>query len=143
MTDNRAWVDENGREAVMVTRADGIGVGLIRGLGIAQVILSTEVNPVVRARAAKLGLEAIHGVEDKAAVLSGYCRDRGIDLERVLYLGNDINDLGAMEVAGFTAAPSDAHPRCQKPGRVDLGCAPAGHGVVRRLADIFLSGSHK
>ena len=54
MTDNRVLVDQDGREAVMVNRGDGLAVAAFKRLGLAQMILSTETNPVVAARAAKL-----------------------------------------------------------------------------------------
>ncbi|MEX2643689.1 MAG: HAD hydrolase family protein [Acetobacterales bacterium] len=110
MTDNRHLVLEDGREGVFVSRSDGWAVARIRELGIPQVIISTEENAVVAARARKLKIEAIHGVGDKAAVLTDYAARHGIDLAQVAFLGNDVNDLPAMRLVGLRVAPSDSHP---------------------------------
>ena len=92
MTDNKVFVDQKGNEQVQVSRADGIGVSEIRKLGIFQMILSTETNHVVAARAKKLDLLCIHGVNNKALALKDYCEDHQISLSDVAYVGNDIND---------------------------------------------------
>ncbi|MEX2481435.1 MAG: HAD hydrolase family protein [Gammaproteobacteria bacterium] len=133
MTDNRHLVLEDGREGVFVSRSDGWAVARIRELGIPQVIISTEENAVVAARARKLKIEpnhagellfdlvvaararklkieAIHGVGDKAAVLTDYAARHGIDLAHAAFLGNDVNDLPAMRLVGLRVAPSDSHP---------------------------------
>ena len=136
MTDNRVLVFEDGTEAVVVNRADGLGVDLLRTLGIEQLILSTETSPVVRKRAEKLRLKCIHGSGDKRTDLAAYCRDRGIDPVRVLFVGNDLNDEGAMRMAGFSVAPADAHPTIRGLAS-HVTSASGGGGVVRELADLF------
>jgi 3-deoxy-D-manno-octulosonate 8-phosphate phosphatase (KDO 8-P phosphatase) len=136
MTDNRVFVDQDGREAVAANRSDGLGVGIIARLGIDQCILSTETNPVVAARAAKLKLDAESGVADKPAALTALAARRGVDLADILYVGNDVNDAEAMALAGFRVAPADAHPSILAlAGYVTL--ARGGHGVIRELADLL------
>ena len=66
MTDNKVYIDQHGNEMVQVSRADGLGVSEIQKLGIQQLILSTEMNPVVGARAKKLALYCLQGVDIKA-----------------------------------------------------------------------------
>ena len=110
MTDNRVLTLENGSEGVFVSRSDGWAIARIRNLGIRQLILSTEENPVVAARAKKLEVEAIYGVGDKAATLGDYAARRACDLTRTAYLGNDVNDLAAMKLVGTPVAPADSHP---------------------------------
>lgn len=69
MTDNLVIVFHDGTEAVIVNRADGLGVERLRALGIPQLVLSTETNPVVKARAKKLGLDVITSCKDKKYAL--------------------------------------------------------------------------
>src|SRR5258706_10047723 len=83
MPENRVYVMQDGIEFVACNRADGLGVDILRSLGSAQIIISSETNPVVKARAAKLHLEVLHGVGDKRSVLLELCRTRGIDPARV------------------------------------------------------------
>ena len=74
ITDNRVMVSEDGMESVIVSRADGLGVNIIKEMEIPQMILSTETNPVVSLRAKKLGIPVLQGVDDKMTVLLNYCK---------------------------------------------------------------------
>lgn len=136
MTDNRVFVDQDGHESVAANRSDGLGIGIIRKLGLDQCILSTEINPVVSARAKKIGLEATHGVSDKASALIAIAEKKQISLEEILYVGNDTNDTDAMGLAGFKVAPADAHPSILALADY-VTEAPGGHGVIRELADVL------
>ena len=137
-TDDTAWVDAAGTEHVRVSRSDGMGVALLRRAGVPVLILSTEQNAVVRARAEKLQVEVIHGVDDKATVLRQWATDRGIDLAETAYLGNDVNDLPAMALVGWPVAVADARPEVVAAARVVL-TRPGGAGAVRELADRVLA----
>lgn len=136
-TDDSVLVDADGREQVRVGRNDGMGVGLLCRAGIPVLILSTETNPVVRARAAKLRVPVLNGIDDKAAALTAWAQDAGIALDRVAYLGNDVNDLLAMELVGWPVAVADARPEVRRAARVVLDRS-GGHGAVRELADRVL-----
>lgn len=136
MTDNRVTTDQDGRESVSANRSDGLGVGLIRRLGIKQVILSTEANPVVKARADKIGLDALHGIRDKGSGLLHLAEKYQISVSDMLYVGNDTNDADAMGLAGFKAAPADAHPAILALADY-VTDARGGRGVVRELADVL------
>lgn len=138
MTDNRVLVREDGVESVMCNRSDGLGIGMIRRLGVEQVILSTEENPVVLARARKIRLEAVHGCADKQAGLRTLASDRGIATSDILYVGNDTNDLEAMRIAGIAVAPADSHPEILAIAH-HITAAKGGHGVIRELADYFIT----
>lgn len=102
------------------------------------VILSTERHAVVTARAAKLGLDCIHGLADKASALVRWAQQHGIDLARVAYLGNDLNDLGCLRRVGWPVVVADAHPSLLDEARLVLTRA-GGHGAVRELADLILA----
>ena len=138
MTDNHVIVLQDGTEAVFVNRSDGLGVELIRNLGIDQLILSSESNPVVKARAKKLGLEVIDSCKSKKSVLKNYCKQNNYDLKKVIFVGNDINDLEAMNMVGFPIAPADAYPDIIKTARF-VTKAGGGQGVVRELSNILIN----
>lgn len=134
MTDNRVIVFQDGTEAVVVNRADGLGVDYFRSLGIPQLILTTETNPVVKARAAKLHLRVIAACKDKKIALENYCAQKGYDLKRVMYIGNDLNDLEVMMIVGFPVAPADAHLEIKKIAKLTTA-AKGGGGVIKDLSD--------
>ncbi|MEX2627822.1 MAG: acylneuraminate cytidylyltransferase [Ilumatobacteraceae bacterium] len=137
LTDDRVTTDQDGHEMVTASRGDGMGVGLLRAAGVPMVVISKERNPVTAARCAKLGLEVQHGVDDKVAVLRGWLADHDLDPARVVYVGNDVNDVACMELVGCPVAVADAHPAALAAATVVLS-RPGGHGAVRELADALL-----
>ena len=134
MTDNKVFVDQHGNEMVQVNRADGLGIAAIRKLGIQQMILSTEINPVVGARAKKLDLFCLQGIENKAQALIDYCKNHHLGLGDVAYVGNDINDLEVMKLVGTTFSPADAHLKIKEISQYILA-SKGGDGVTREIFD--------
>jgi YrbI family 3-deoxy-D-manno-octulosonate 8-phosphate phosphatase len=124
-------------ESVVAHRGDGLGVSRLKAAGIPVLILSTEENPVVAARARKLQIDARPGIADKAEVLRDWARAQNIPLSRIAYLGNDINDLGCLDLVGWPVAVADAHPDVLPAARLIL-THNGGDGAVRELADRIL-----
>jgi N-acylneuraminate cytidylyltransferase len=137
-TDDRVLVDQAGIEAVRVSRGDGLGVAQLRTAGIPFVIVSKERNPVVGARAAKLQVDVLQGVDDKVCALTAWLDWRGIQAGRTAYLGNDVNDLPVMAAVGWPIAVADAHPDVLRAARLVL-TRPGGRGAVRELCDLVLA----
>ncbi|QOS59606.1 acylneuraminate cytidylyltransferase [Thermobifida fusca] len=137
-TDDRVYVDQDGRETVVVNRGDGMGVSLLLKAGIRVCILSTEVNSVVRARARKLGVPVMHGLSDKRTALLQWMADEGLDPARVAYVGNDVNDLGCLAEVGWPIAVPDSHPDVLAAARLVL-TRPGGSGAVREICERVLA----
>jgi len=140
ITDNRVWVDQDGREMVAAYRSDSPRIHELREHGIEVMILSSEPNPVVAARAKKMGVEAIHGVglREKGRVLREILEKKNIKAENVVYVGNDLNDLPSFEVAGWAVAVADAFPEVIRKADYVLS-KPGGYGAVRELCEIILN----
>lgn len=139
VTDNRVWVSEEGREMVAAYRSDSLIIGKLRAAGTEVVILSSEVNPVVAARARKMKVEAIHGVglDDKAEVLQNLLESRKINPAHVAYIGNDLNDLPCFDVVGWAVAVANAQPEVLRAADY-VTSKPGGHGAVREVCDLIL-----
>ncbi|GAA1506344.1 acylneuraminate cytidylyltransferase [Agromyces terreus] len=137
-TDDTAWVDTLGRESVRVSRSDGAGIARLRDAGLPVLILSREADPVVARRAEKLGVECLHGIHEKGEALADWASSRGIRLDRIAYVGNDRNDLPALELVGWPVAVRDAVPDVLAAARHVLD-RTGGHGAVRELADLILT----
>jgi len=139
ITDNRVWVDQDGRETVAAYRSDSIRMKDMRAIGIDVMILSSEPNRVVEARARKMGIEAIHGIgiDDKGRVMREVLAQKNIKAENVIYVGNDLNDLPCFEVAGWSVAVADAYPEVILAADHVLS-RPGGHGALRELCDLVL-----
>lgn len=142
MTNNHALITETGSEAVWVNRSDGWGINELRKAGVHQVILSTENNSVVSARAEKLKIGVVQGSLDKAKSIRKICCAHNVLLQEVLFVGNDVNDLPAMRQVGLTAAPADGHPEVLKICR-HITKAKGGEGVIREIADLILHGKNR
>ncbi|MCA6093051.1 acylneuraminate cytidylyltransferase [Streptomyces sp. SCA3-4] len=136
-TDDRVLIDAEGRELVAVHRGDGLGIAALRRAGLELLILSTETNPVVAARGRKLGVPVIHGSERKDLALKRWCEERGIAPERVLYAGNDVNDLSCFGLVGWPVAVADAHGPVRAAARA-VTTTPGGSGAVREIAGWLL-----
>lgn len=134
LTDNRVLVTETGVEAVFCSRADGLAFDMLRAAGIPALIVSTERNPVVSMRAAKLRVPVLQSVKNKADALATHCREAGIGLQRTIFVGNDLNDLGVMKLVGFPVAVADAHPAVKAIARIVLSTR-GGDGAARELVE--------
>ena len=139
ITDNKVWTDQDGREMVAAYRSDSPRIRELREKGIEVMILSSEPNGVVAARAKKMGVEAIHGVglQDKGRVMREVLAQKNIKAENVIYIGNDLNDLPCFEVAGWSVAVADAFPEVIRAADYVLTKA-GGQGALRELCDLIL-----
>jgi 3-deoxy-D-manno-octulosonate 8-phosphate phosphatase (KDO 8-P phosphatase) len=135
-TDNMVFVFEDGSEAVRCFRSDGIGLKKLKKLGVETVIISTESNPVVSARARKLKIRCFQNCEDKRKTLESLAQEMGISLTEIAFVGNDINDLPCLTSVGLPIVVKDAHPEVI-PLAVYRTRNCGGHGAVREVCDLF------
>jgi len=138
LTDDRVWLNQDGEEFVAANRKDGLAINRLKALGIRVVITSTETNRVVTARAIKLGIEALQGLLDKVEAIENYISRNNLTWKDSWYIGNDVNDLGAIRKARFSICPSDAVKVVKK--EVDLKLkTKGGYGVLSELVTLFES----
>ena len=132
LTDDRVWLNQDGEEFVAANRKDGLAINRLKALGIVVVITSTETNKVVNARAIKLGIEALHGLSDKVEAIERYLSKHNLTWNDSWYIGNDVNDLGALRKSKFSICPSDAVKAVKK--EVDLKLkTKGGYGVLSEI----------
>jgi N-acylneuraminate cytidylyltransferase len=137
VTDNRVVTLEDGTEAILSDRSDGLGIERLREAGIPMIVLSKETNPVVAARCRKLSLECVQSADDKASALLAWMRAKSLDAADVVFVGNDLNDVECLRLVGCGVAVSDAHPAAYAAADIVLS-RPGGHGAVRELADLIV-----
>lgn len=135
LTDGSFWWGPNGEEFKRFHFLDVMGIARSRRSGVVFALISGEDSPLVGRFAQKLGIEDVFtGCKDKAAALAAFAERRGFDLADVCFMGDDINDLGALERAGISAAPANAHAividRC-----AIVTERSGGNGAVRELID--------
>ncbi len=138
LTDNRVWVDQDGREMVAANRSDSLWLNLLREKGVQAFVISKETNPVVAARCQKMGIPYIQGEDDKETALKELLAERGVDPAHVVYCGNDVNDLPCFPLVGWAVAVADAVPEAARQADFVLRRA-GGHGAVQELCALILA----
>ena len=157
LKDNTVFLNEDGKEWVRCNRGDGLAFNDLEKLGVKSYIISSETNKVVLARANKLNVPALCGISNKVVVaranklnipaligitnkveeLQKLCASEGLDLSRVFYIGNDLNDFQAMKICGFSACPADSHPKIKEIATFKLN-TNGGMGIVREILEDLL-----
>lgn len=135
-TDNMVYTFEDGKEAICCSRSDGLGLQKLKAHNIDMLVLSTEENPVVSMRCKKIGLPYIQGSKEKLTSLKEIIITKGISLDEVAYVGNDINDISCLMYVGFPIIVQDAHPDVVSYGLYRTE-RPGGKGAVREVCDLF------
>jgi YrbI family 3-deoxy-D-manno-octulosonate 8-phosphate phosphatase len=138
LTNNLVQIDENGKESVSCSRADGLAFDVLRKLNKPAYILSTEKNLVVKARANKLKIPAIQGMADKVEAIKKLADENHYNLKNILYVGNDLNDYLVMQLCGYSACPADSHPKIKSVSSIILS-TNGGNGIVRELLEEVLN----
>ncbi len=136
LTDDRVWLNLDGEEFVAANRKDGLAVKRLKNLGIQVVITSTETNKVVSARGTKMGVEVLQGLADKAESIDQYLKQKNLSWNDVWYIGNDVNDLGAIEKAKLSISPADAVKKVRKTVDIVLK-TNGGYGVLSEIANLL------
>ncbi len=141
LTDTGVYYSERGEELKRFSIRDGMGVERLRNAGIETGIVTGERSPAVVRRGEKLGLRhVLLGVKDKAGAVLALCRQEGLALSEVGFIGDDVNDVEVLTILsreGLTAAPSDALPSVL--ALVNHICSvPGGHGAFRDFAEWIL-----
>ena len=138
LTNNLVHIDQQGNEWVSCNRSDGLAFDVLRKLNIPTYILSTEKNPVVTVRGNKLKVPVLQGLESKSNSLIELADREGFELQKIMYVGNDLNDYQVMQLCGYCACPIDSHERIKSIAQVVLN-TEGGNGVVRELLEEVLN----
>jgi 3-deoxy-D-manno-octulosonate 8-phosphate phosphatase (KDO 8-P phosphatase) len=138
LTDGGVWWGPNREEWKRFHFADIMGLSLARKSGMVIALISGENSPLVDRLAKKLGITDVHkGCKDKANALRVFSERHGLRLEEICFIGDDVNDLAALAIAGLSACPADARPCIRENCQVvtKLG---GGNGAVREVVDMLL-----
>lgn len=138
-TDGGVWIGPTGEEWKRLSFADIMGVSRARRAGLALGLISGEGGELVDRLAEKLGITDVQkGCKAKGEALKSFAGRNGFALEEICYVGDDVNDLPALEIAGFTAAPADAQPPVRNLAKM-IAARGGGHGAVREILECILS----
>ena len=138
-TDNRVFFCENGEESVICSRADSLGIRMLKEKrkDIHIIVISKEKNKIVSIRSEKLGIDSLSGIDNKFESLKQVASSKGISLKDVVYIGNDMNDLECIKAAGIGIAVADAVPQILSAADYvtkNMG----GFGAIREITDMLI-----
>lgn len=139
LSDGGLWWGPGGEEWKRFCFADIMGVSLGRRAGLVLALISGENSPLVDRYADKMLIRhVVKGCRDKATALREFVATAGVRLTETCFMGDDVNDLPAMAIAGLSAAPANAASIVL--ARADfIAKAPGGNGAVRELMDALLA----
>ena len=139
LTDGGVWWGPDGQEWKRFCFADIMGVSLARKAGLIVALISGEDSPLVDRFASKLGIvDVVKNCKDKAHALEAMAAGWGIPLSQTAFMGDDVNDLGAMAIVGLSAAPAGAEERVRQTATL-VAKRRGGDGAVREVIDSLLS----
>ena len=115
-----------------------MGIKLLQKAGLITAIVTQERTRFVARCAEKLAIPELHqGVMDKLSVIRDMATRHGISLRQIAYIGDDVNDIEALQAVGLSAAPADGLAQVLKV--VDYVCRQkGGEGAVRELVEMLL-----
>lgn len=138
LTDGGMYYSEFGDELKKFNTRDGMGFSMLKDKGILVGIITSENVKLNFNRAQKLGLDILEvGCKDKAEVIKKLCEKYQINLDEVVYIGDDINDLEALKLVGLSCCPNDAVEKVKNVCDV-IANAKGGNGVIREIADLII-----
>ena len=140
MTNNMAFLSEDGKESVLVNRSDGLAVSYFKKLNIEQSIISTESNPVVSQRAKKLKISVYQNVENKLEFVKAQLKKNNLKPDEVIFVGNDLNDLEIINYLPQTFCPKDSNKKILEASSCILN-KEGGKGVIMALYEHLMGNS--
>ena len=143
LTDGTFLWSASGEEMKQFSFEDVMGLSRARQAGLRLGLISGENSVLVDRYADKLGITNVaKGCKDKGAALRQFSTDTGIPLERTAFVGDDVNDLPALRIAGLSVAPANAQPAVKGEVRMLLD-QHGGRGAIRHLVELILSARTK
>jgi 3-deoxy-D-manno-octulosonate 8-phosphate phosphatase (KDO 8-P phosphatase) len=139
LTDGTFWWGPDGEEFKRFSFLDIMGVSRGRKAGLIFALISGEDSPLVDRYAAKMGIADVYkGCKDKAAALRAFAERHGLALAEIAFMGDDVNDLPALALAGLPAAPASAHESVLEVVQ-HVTKQKGGRGAVRALVDLVVA----
>jgi 3-deoxy-D-manno-octulosonate 8-phosphate phosphatase (KDO 8-P phosphatase) len=141
LTDAGIYYDEHGNELKKFCTKDAAGFFAAKAIGIKTVVLTGRECAATARRMSDLKVDHIfQNVKDKQSFLLSFMEDNQLSKEQLGYIGDDLNDLLPMQLAGFMACPADS---CEEIKRIAdyVSTVNGGHGAVREIIEHALRAS--
>lgn len=138
LTDGGMYYTKSGDSMKKFHARDGMGVTLLKKIGIPTIIVTKESNKIIRNWAKKMSIAKLYdGILDKTSILKIVCKSYNVTSDQICYIGDDINDLNLLKKVGFSASPNDGILEAKKLS--DFKCKNnGGCAAFRELADFII-----
>ena len=139
LTDNKVFIDEDGKEMVICDRSDSLGINMLKTekKDVDIIVISKETSKVVKVRCEKLHIDYMTGVDDKLEALKRIIEKKNLKFENVAYIGNDVNDIQCIQNSGIGVAVADSVSQVLQVADI-VTTKKGGHGAVREFSDMLL-----
>lgn len=141
MTDAGMYYTESGDELKKFNTHDGKGFELLRNAGIKVGIITSENTKIVERRAEKLKVDYLYQGKEfggKLEAAKAICKEEGISLDEVAYIGDDINCYDLLSAVGYAACPYNATTKIKEIPNIRQLTKSGGEGVVREFIEYIL-----
>ena len=139
LTDAGMYYGPDGEVLKKFNTRDGMGLARVRQVGVAVAIISGEDSAIVHARAAKLKIdEVFSGVANKVDIVKDLITSHNLIPDEVAYIGDDLNDLPAMDLVGLPCAVADAADPIKDAARY-VTRRRGGDGAVREVCELIIA----
>lgn len=141
LTDGGMYYSENGDELKKFSTRDGMGIKLAIEAGIEVAIVTGEDTKIVERRANKLGVKHVFqgkSAEDKARAIESLCKEKGILMEEVAYIGDDVNCIPLLKSVGIAGCPGDAMREVRELNGIYVMEHDGGEGCVREFINLII-----
>lgn len=137
-TNGGMYYDMYGNELKKFNTSDAAGVLFLKLLDIPIAIMTGEDVPMVSNRAKKLHIEHVFlGAKNKLEIATEFCKELGITLDEVAFIGDDINDIKLLQAVGYSACPENA-PDYVKEYAQHIIPVKGGKGAFRAFVERLL-----
>jgi len=138
LTDGTFIWGPNGEEYKQFSFSDVMGISLASKSGIVFALISGEDNVLIDRFAEKMKIADVSkGCKDKVSELIYFAKKNKLELNQICFMGDDVNDISALEIAGLSAAPANAHESVKQKAKF-VATKSGGNGAVRELLDFIL-----
>ena len=136
LTDGKIYMSNNGELFKAFDIKDGYAIAnILPKLNIIPMIITGRNSDIVKKRCEELNIKALfQSVDNKDILLLTYCKDNFIDMQQVMYVGDDLNDIKCMEMCGYCACPADAVKEVRNICNF-VSTKNGGNGAVREIID--------
>lgn len=143
LTDASLYITDAGDEIKVFNTRDGHGMRMLQNAGIRLAIITGRRARCVEVRMQNLNIDLVYqGVSNKLDCLRTLLAEQGLTPDEAGFMGDDVIDLQAMALCGFSAAPEDAHRLVEKQALLVVD-RPGGRGAAREVCEFILEAQGK